>query len=558
MKYFIAFLLLFSPTVPLFAQSQDNWSLLQKKLPLPDAINGRKCLLINENGFYVGRTGTYSSSGYSSAKTVGIEQYETGTNFKKVWGASFVSIAGMCSDSFGNIYAFDRGSAQVKKFDSEGNLIKSWGSAGSGQGQFSTSESYLISNGITCDSENNVYVVDSANYRIQKFDSNGAFLLSFGASGRLPGQFPSMPSAVNALPDGTILVSAPGPPGPFATFNSSDTQTFLPNGQLMNVTSGRGEHNPYSFQCVSSDGQVASEADFVTGGTRIQIYDRHRNLVTSFFTPDQVIRGGAFDRDGNLWLCRGPSVVCLERRYRFGSYVPRKILPLPQVTNVSQPPNAPVVDIDYRVMDRDSPTVSTGLVAFIGGTRSWQYLVVPKTFTSGTLGLLGAGVPTGTGTLRVTWNAAADMPGKTTENLAIEALAKDDRPELGVRFVTIPADASNPQPLKVSSRAVQENDLWDVYLWMLSQQDPRIAVSGNTVTFTTSGQSYIAGAPLPIIGGTSATVVHNGTVATRQGRALVYKMMNFRPITQTEITRVQSGSYNISEVTGNSVVPLAP
>jgi hypothetical protein len=150
------------------------------------------------------------------------------------------------------------------------------------------------------------------------------------------------------------------------------------------------------------------------------------------------------------------------------------------------------------------------------------------------------------------------MPGKTTENLAIEALAKDDRPELGVRFVTIPADASNPQPLKVSSRAVQENDLWDVYLWMLSQQDPRVALSGNTVTFTTSGQSYIAGAPLPIIGGTSATVVHNGTVATRQGRALVYKMMNFRPITQTEITRVQSGSYNISEVTGNSVVPLAP
>jgi sugar lactone lactonase YvrE len=475
MKYFIAFLLLFSPTVPLFAQSQDNWSLSPKKLLLPDISTGRKCLLINENGFYVGKMGPKTSSmGDDTTKTIAIEQYLPDATFKKTWSASFVNLGGLCSDASGNVYVFDIGDAKVKKFDSEGSLITSWGSSGTGPGQFS--KLGWMGNGIACDLENNIYVVDSDTYRIQKFDSSGTFLLSFGSSGLIPGQFPNKPSAVSALPDGMVLVSAPAT-SYYLSVNLSDTQTFLWSGQPINRTSVRGFYDARAFQCVSPDGLIASadgssffyewdpNLGYLPDISRddwprsISIFDPRENRVNQLSVGVGRIHGGAFDRDGNLWVCRGASVVCYERRYRFDSHAPRKILPLPQITNVSQPPNVPVVDIDYRVMDRDSPTVSTGLVAFIGGTRSWQNLVVPKTFTTGTLGLLGAGVPTGTGTLRVTWNAAADMPGKTTENLAIEALAKDDRPELGVRFVTVPADASNSQPLKVSSRAVQENDL---------------------------------------------------------------------------------------------------
>ena len=47
--------------------------------------------------------------------------------------------------------------------------INQWGSEGGGDGQFYDSQ------GIAIDSSGNVYVADSGNNRIQKFDSNGDF-----------------------------------------------------------------------------------------------------------------------------------------------------------------------------------------------------------------------------------------------------------------------------------------------------------------------------------------------------------------------------------------------
>ncbi|MBK5116821.1 MAG: hypothetical protein JJE23_07865 [Thermoleophilia bacterium] len=55
-------------------------------------------------------------------------------------------------------------------------LIAKWGSAGSGDGQFS---GHL---GVATDSKDNVYVADSGNHRIQKFDSSGNFLAAWGSS----------------------------------------------------------------------------------------------------------------------------------------------------------------------------------------------------------------------------------------------------------------------------------------------------------------------------------------------------------------------------------------
>ena len=46
-----------------------------------------------------------------------------------------------------------------------------WGSNGAGEGQFSGPH------GIEVDAEGNVYVVDTGNNRIQKFTSDGVFLL---------------------------------------------------------------------------------------------------------------------------------------------------------------------------------------------------------------------------------------------------------------------------------------------------------------------------------------------------------------------------------------------
>lgn len=63
------------------------------------------------------------------------------------------------------------------------NFARQWGSSGSYDGQFDSPQ------GIATDSSDNVYVADSENNRIQKFDSNGNFITKLGSYGDDNGQF---------------------------------------------------------------------------------------------------------------------------------------------------------------------------------------------------------------------------------------------------------------------------------------------------------------------------------------------------------------------------------
>lgn len=75
-----------------------------------------------------------------------------------------------------------------------------WGEGGSEPGQFDGPW------GMGADREGNIYIVDHGNYRIQKFDSLGNFLMMFGEEGSGPGQFEG-PSDVAVGEDGYIYVT---------------------------------------------------------------------------------------------------------------------------------------------------------------------------------------------------------------------------------------------------------------------------------------------------------------------------------------------------------------
>ena len=105
------------------------------------------------------------------------------------------------------IYVGDRQNARIQVFSSTGYPVRQWGSLGNGPGQFTSP------NGIAIDDQNNVYVADgrrgeltNQNHRIQKFDANGKFLLSFGAEGNGPGQFTN-PWDIAVGPDGNLYVT---------------------------------------------------------------------------------------------------------------------------------------------------------------------------------------------------------------------------------------------------------------------------------------------------------------------------------------------------------------
>ena len=73
----------------------------------------------------------------------------------------------MAVDVQGNIYVLDSGNFRIKKFDSSGKYLQTIGKKGQGPGEFERMYSFFR------DAENNIYV--SGRRRIQKFDNKGQF-----------------------------------------------------------------------------------------------------------------------------------------------------------------------------------------------------------------------------------------------------------------------------------------------------------------------------------------------------------------------------------------------
>ncbi len=79
-------------------------------------------------------------------------------------------------------------------------LIRAWGGHGSKPGQLA------FPRGLASDSEGDTYVADTANERIEVFDSNGDYLRTLGASARGPGEL-TAPRGLATDPTGRLLVS---------------------------------------------------------------------------------------------------------------------------------------------------------------------------------------------------------------------------------------------------------------------------------------------------------------------------------------------------------------
>ena len=105
------------------------------------------------------------------------------------WGSygsgdgQFNAPSGVAVDSSGNVYVADTDNHRIQKFNSSGGFITKWGSSGSGDGQFN------YPYGVAVDSSGNVYVADTSNDRIQKFNSTGGFITKWGSYGSGDGQF---------------------------------------------------------------------------------------------------------------------------------------------------------------------------------------------------------------------------------------------------------------------------------------------------------------------------------------------------------------------------------
>jgi len=98
------------------------------------------------------------------------------------------------------IWVADSGNDKVKKFDTDGNFIlQIWG--------YDLSSGRIDNpNDVSVDKDGNVYMSDEYNHRIQKYDATGNFITKWGNQGSEDGQF-DYPLGIDIDSDGNVYVS---------------------------------------------------------------------------------------------------------------------------------------------------------------------------------------------------------------------------------------------------------------------------------------------------------------------------------------------------------------
>lgn len=125
-------------------------------------------------------------------------------------------------DDSGHVYVLDGYNSRVEQFDTNGNFIRTWGSYGSGPGQFDQPEGLAVSR------SGRVYVSDSLNFRIQVFSAGGVFLKQFGTIGTNEGQF-SFPGVIAVDSSNSVyIVDSPG-----GSFDNFRVQKFDADGNFL-------------------------------------------------------------------------------------------------------------------------------------------------------------------------------------------------------------------------------------------------------------------------------------------------------------------------------------
>lgn len=122
------------------------------------------------------------------------------------WGASGDPLAapgGVATDAAGNVYVADTANDRILKFNPLGTPTASWGTSGKGPLQFRSPSDVAV------DSSGTVYVADTGNDRIQRIFSNGQYDTEWGGFGSGTGRF-DLPVAVEADSSGRVWVADRG------------------------------------------------------------------------------------------------------------------------------------------------------------------------------------------------------------------------------------------------------------------------------------------------------------------------------------------------------------
>jgi len=142
----------------------------------------------NENRFlYVADPGqdvvfVYDADNFKLLRTLGTP----GKSHTLTEPGQFAVPTNVALDEDNNLYVTDTFNNRVEVFDADGNFIRAWGKAGDIPGRF------MRPKGIAIDVDGHVWVADAMADRVQCFTQEGQLLMWLGGHGEWPGYFQTL------------------------------------------------------------------------------------------------------------------------------------------------------------------------------------------------------------------------------------------------------------------------------------------------------------------------------------------------------------------------------
>ena len=206
----------------------------------------------------------------------------------------------------GSVYVSDTWNHRVQKFEADGTPVDMWGQYGTPLPDLPESKgSFWGPRGVAVDAEGRVYVADTGNKRIVIFDEDGNYLTEFGTAGFDPGQFDE-PVGVAVSEDGTVYVTDTWNQRIQSFIPTEDDMFYMPLAQWdVNGWFGQSLENKPFIAVGGNDNHV-----FVTDpeGYRILEFTGDGQFVRTwgdFGVADNEIglaAGVDVDSEGNVWV----------------------------------------------------------------------------------------------------------------------------------------------------------------------------------------------------------------------------------------------------------------
>lgn len=267
-----------------------------------------------------------------------VVEFDEGGKFLMAFGTKgsgngqLLGPSGIAVTPSGNLWVADTGNDRLQQFNAKGEYLQQFGTSGNGGGtQFAEPYGVAASNGflwvsdlsgdrvaefredpasgryvrmaygsafnsngldeldgpagLATDPQGNVWVVDCEHNRVQKFDSNGKFIMQFGSPGTGNGQFKA-PTSIAIAPSGNVLVMDSG---------NNRAEEFQPSGTYLRQFGSVG----------SSNSQFSEPRGVAIGaGNAAFIADASNHRVARWSNVDRDPQSGVFSTevtlDGNL------------------------------------------------------------------------------------------------------------------------------------------------------------------------------------------------------------------------------------------------------------------